>query len=664
MTTSVQRVMTSLVGLVVLLALFFGINALAGATVRGVRIDLTEGNLYSISDGSKAIAANIDEPIRLYFYFSKSLATGQPSLLNYGRRVRELLEEYERASGGQIILEVIDPEPFSDAEDEATSNGMAGIPMGGDSFYFGLLGRNSIDGQEMIPFFDPAQEQFLEYQVSRLIHSLANPDRPTIGVLAGLPIDGAPPSPMNPQPTQPWQIMREIRSQFDVQMVDPAATSIPEDVDVLLIVHPKSLSGGALYAIDQFVLAGGNAVIYVDPNCEADMAPGGPQDMMAQFQWDRSSNLKMLFDAWGVTLDEGGIACDIDSAQQVRGPNSPQPVSYIAWIEVSGDAIADEDPVTGRLVNLVMRTAGILTHNEGSGTTWSPLVQTSPESMRGDASKFKLFPDPKALLNEFESRGEPLTIAGRLSGTVSSAFPEGAPGETDGGNHLTASEGDINVIIVADVDTLTNGPWVQQRRLGNLNLGLVKLADNGDLLINALDNMTGSSELIGIRAHGRYQRPFTKVQEIRRAAEREYAEEEQQLQEELRAVEQQLNELQRARTDDPSSQGGAMVLTAEQKKLLEDFNKQRSDIRVKLRNVQHDLRKDVEKLGTRAQALNDTGGRHRAHRRGGHRGLHRSCDEAEVSPRDRVPLRRPDRSGERRGRRHRRRLRRVVPPPA
>ncbi len=611
-----SRRFTSLAGLLILLVLFFAVNILAAAMLRSTRLDLTQEKLFTLTEGSRNIAKAIDEPIRLYLYFSRSLATGRPSLQQYGQRVQELLEEYVRIAGGKIVLEVIDPEPFSEAEDQAVQAGVVGVPLGGGqgSLYFGLLGTNALDGREVIPFLDPGQEQFLEYEISRMIYSLTNPARKVVGVISSLPIDGGPPNPAlgQMQPQRPWLIMDEIRRLFDVRVLGPGEVKeIPEDIDVLLVVHPKELPVQTEYAIDQFVLGGGNAIIFVDPLCESDIPPQMMQNPMAALQVRRNSDLPTLFSAWGLTLEPGKVACDRTYAQQVisQASGRREPVSYVGWLALDGEAMDRDDAVTGRLGTINLATAGALQDQTQDGTTWTPLLVTSTDSMLIDADRFALMADPKTLLNDFLASGEQFTLAGRLSGTLDTAFPDGPPeakgteekpDEEGGAAHRSESVGPVSVIVVADVDMLTDRFWVREETLfGQIRLGNRKIADNGDFLINALDNMAGSNDLISVRARGQANRPFELVDSIRRDSEQRYLAEEKQLQDRLQETEQKLNDLQRQRPDQ-----GQLILTAEQQAEVERFNQERIETRKQLRNVQLNLRKDIESLGTRLKVIN------------------------------------------------------------
>ncbi len=598
------RGLSAIAALILLIVLFVVVNVLASAGLRGVRVDLTDGKLYTLSEGSRSIAASVDEPIRLTLYLSESLATGNPLLKTFGQRVRELLEEYERASGGSIRLTVVDPEPYSEAEDEAALAGIRGRPVGpGQAFYFGLVGTNSTDGREVIPAFDPQNEQFLEYEVSQLIYLLANPDRPVVGVLSSLPLMGSPGNrQMGMRGAPPWAIGRTLATLFETRPIDPSTSSIPDDIDLLAIIHPKGLSPAMSYAIDQFVLGGGPALICVDPLCEADVPPGAQQNPMMLLQAQRDSDLPELFETWGVRLEDGEIAGDLDLGRQVGLPPNGEPATYIAWMGLDERGINPTSPVTGRLTSISVATAGILAREDNAPTEWEPLLTTTGRSTRIPADQLRLMPDVKALLSGFEASGKELVLGAMLTGNVPSSFPNGPPapttGDTEGPSrtdHLTTSTEPIRVVLLADVDMLTDRFWVQRGFLG-----LEKFADNGDLIANAIDSLTGSTDLMNVRARAKYRRPFDRVESIQRDAELEYRAREEELQQELTDAETRLNELQRERADG----GNSRIMTPEQQAELEKFQEARAETRRELRAVQLNLRKDVERLGTILRVIN------------------------------------------------------------
>lgn len=611
--------------------IFVGVNVLAGAGLRGARVDLTEGHLYTLSEGSRNIAKSMGEPITLTLYYSEKQSNQLPApYKSYGARVKEVLEEYKRASGGKITLEIIDPEPFSAAEDKAVAAELLAAPVGrggggagAERFFFGLVGVNSTDRQEKVPFFRPEREEFLEYDLTRLIYLLSEPKKKTVGVMSWLPImgdsGGANPM-MRQQPTPAWIVVNQMRDVFDVKTIENTATEIPADINVLMVVHPKkAISDATVYAIDQFVLRGGRAVVFVDPLCEADVPPG--VNPMQAMQIPKDSGLPKLFDAWGIEMAEGQFAADRESAVkvQVGSAGKPDVSDYIAYIQLNEECIDKDDPITGQATNVFFATAGVLKKKGDVGTTITPLVQTSKESQALPTSSVSFMPDPKKLLAEFKSGDAPLTIAARVTGKVKTAFPDGRPGPppprgnpgeppppapvaTPDPNFVSESKEPINVVVVADCDMLTDRFWVNEERIGNIVLGYRKYADNGDLAINAVDNLSGSSDLISVRARGKFARPFDRVVQMEKDAQKKFAEEEQKLEAKLQETQQKINQLQRERTDAKGS--AAFFLTPEQEAQVAKFRAEELETKKQLRQVKHSLRKDIDNLGTRLKFVN------------------------------------------------------------
>ncbi|MCC6675869.1 MAG: Gldg family protein [Phycisphaerales bacterium] len=609
----------SIGGLAVLVVLFFAVNIWSNAGLKGVRADLTQAKLFTLSPGAKRIAASPAEPVTLYFYYSGKLAQGSPSIQSYAQRVRELLEEFELRSGGKINLRVIDPEPFSDDEDRAVQAGLAPVPMGpSENLYLGLVGTNTLDSQEVIPFFDSRQERFLEYDISKLIYVLAHPKKKVIGLMSSLQMEGMMFDPMTGQPTRqpPWQIVREMRSFFEVKTIPPDTDAIPADLDALMVVHPKNLSERAQYAIDQYVLRGGRLLLFLDPFCEGDQPPGmNPMEAMGV---KRDSYLPKLLGAWGIELVEQRVAGDLKSAIPVvvGAQNRPEQVSFVAWLSIKNDTMNRDDSVMAQVSQMNFASPGILQNKEGGPMELTPLVQTSDQSQMLDVAQFVLMPDPKAMLRDFKPSGEKRTLAARLKlkdgAVLKTAFPEGKPAAPgpDGAakapeaaaDQLKEASAAPNIVVVSDVDVLTDRFWTREERLFGQSLGYSKIADNGDFVINVLDNLSGSSDLISIRARGEYARPFTRVQDMLKSAEQKYLAKQQDLEKRLQDTEQKIAELQRKRPDQPGKD--TLILSPEQQAEIEKFRSDMIGTRKELRNVQLDLRKDVERLGVRLKFLN------------------------------------------------------------
>ncbi len=614
--------------LVILFAaiLFVAINTLSGTAMRSGRIDLTENKLYTLSQGSKNIAASIGEPIKLQLYFSSKVANNQPTFKAYGQRVRELLEEYARHSGGKIRLEVIDPIPLTDAEDNAAASGLQGVMVsqGGERMYFGLVGTNSTDQQEILPFFDPTKEQFLEYDLTKLIYTLNTPKKPNVGLMSGLDIDGMGFDQFSrrPMPTQPWQIVNQMRQLYNVKRVEPSASTIPDDINVLVVVHPKGFSESAVYAIDQFVMRGGKLIAFVDPSCEADLPPNAKQDPLAGIKWQKTSSLNRITSAWGVTVPEDKVVGDQRAAISVNGGDQQRPevIPFVVYLGMTRGAKDDEaapkyfdssDPVTGVLNTVNMGMSGFVDVAQGASVTVTPILRTSTDAMAVAQQAVQFMPQPKDLLKDFKSENRSFTLAARITGPVKSAFEKAPEAKPEPGQpapeppatpaaHLTESKGPIDAILVADVDMLSDRFWIQEDRLmGQILLGYRKFADNGDLLLGALDNLIGSKDLISVRARGEFNRPFTLVEKMQKVAREKSKAKIDETQKRIDEADAKLKDLQ-AR----APQTGNLVLTPEMKTEIEGLQQTLAKARKEQRQIQAGLNADIDKLGTKLKIVN------------------------------------------------------------
>lgn len=598
-----NKTLLGTVGLLLAAVLFVALNAVGGSVLKSARLDLTEAGLYTLSDGTRNILRGIEEPITLRFWYSRGLTDQVPEITSYGQRVQELLEEYALVADGGIALSVIDPTPFSEEEDEAVSAGVQGIPLPtGDMFYFGLSGSSATDETSNIPFFDPSQEAMLEYELSRFVHRLGHSIGAKVGVLSALPVQGSPaqPFPGAPPGVDPWYVLELARESFELEFLPRSIERVPDDVNVLLLIHPKDLDDGTLYAIDQFVLGGGRALVLVDPHSEEDRPPTDPGNPLAGMGTPRASNLAPLLAAWGVHYDPEVFVGDRTSALYVSGGSQgrPERTPYVAWVELSGDCLDDDDPVTSGVGALRLATAGELSPLEGAATTFTPLLRTTEDAAVLEVSTIQFFPQPKELLAGFVSDGLRHVLAARVTGPTQTAFPDGPPdllGAEDGDfalpeGHRAVSEGPIHVIVVADADLAADGWWVQFQNFFGTRVP-VPSAANADFLLNALDSLSGSTDLVSVRGRGRSDRPFLLIEELRREAEQRFLAEEQRLQEQLRSAEQRINELQNQREETAS-----LILTPEQQLEIERFQAERVSTRKKLRAVKHELSKDIEGL--------------------------------------------------------------------
>lgn len=591
-------------GLLALAAVFVVAVSLINVGLRGLRLDLTENRLYTLSPGTYAILDSIEEPVNLYFFYSDRATGDIPYLRTYAGRVREMLQEFVQHADGRLNLTVVDPVPFSEEEDRAAEFGLQGINLGNspDPIYMGIAGTNSVGDQQIIAFLDPAKEAFLEYDLAKLVHTLAQPDRPVIGLLSGLQMTAGF-DPASQRMTQPWIIMTQLQQLFDVRTLPLTTDRIDDDVDVLMIVHPKDLEPGTQYAIDQFVMRGGHALIFVDPYAEADAAaPPMPGMGMPMGQ---PSDLNRLLEAWGVRVGTDTVVGDDRYALSVTGLGN-RPVRYLPLIGVDQGGLDADDVITAGLPSVNFGFAGHIETLPEASVQVTPLVQTSDLAGTLPVGSLALLQDPAALADAFTATGERYTLAARLQGTVPSAFPDGPPPQPDAGpgeaagqpEHLSESNGPVNVVLVADTDVLTDRLWARQQDFFGQTLTQA-FAGNGDFVSNALDNLSGSSDLISIRGRATYTRPFTRVQELRREAEARFRVTEERLQQQLNDTEAKLAELQSSRED-----RNALILSPAQEAELERFREERLRIRKELRQVQRELDQSIEDLGTRLKIIN------------------------------------------------------------
>ena len=599
-----------------------------------IRIDLTEDDLFSLADGTRNIVYGLEEPIELLFFYSESATEDQPQIRSYGTRVQELLREIVIASGGNLVLSIVDPEPFSEEEDLATQYGVQPVPVtqGGQGIYFGLVAVEldnekdpALRVSETMPLIRPDQEQFLEYEFMQLVTRVANPDLKVVGLLTTLDIDGGF-DPMTGQATQQWMITDYIRQLYDLRRIETDTEIIEEDVDILMIVHPEGLSEQTLYAIDQHVMRGGETFVFLDPTADSMVSRSERGSMIPA---GMRSDLPGLLEAWGVDYASDKVLTDNTLALRVQMGQGSRPVAHIGMIGANRTALAGDDIITRRLENLNLSSVGALAPRDGATTRFEPLIQSSSDAMLMNASLLEDVLDPSVLFDEFVSANERYTIAARVSGVISSAFPEGRPvsqdaaadtseeeteaDDDDSGEariekassdsdtieaHLSQTSGETNILLFADTDVLTDRLWVQVAQFMGQRIPQ-PYANNGDFVINALDNLSGGADLVSIRSRGRYSRPFERVVKLQREADDRLRTEEAALLERLAETEEQLAALN-------TDEGGQLLgqLTPEIQTEIDRFNAELLDTRRSLRDVQFQLTADIEALGSNLKWFN------------------------------------------------------------
>ena len=580
--------------------LFLSFNIIIFKVLVNKKIDLTTDKLFTVSENTKSIIKNLSEPISIKLFFSNSLSKELSQIRDYEKRVRELLMSYKKISNKNITIEIIDPRPFTDQEDLANVYGIQGLQLNeeGERFYFGAVFSNSVDDTTVIPFFELDREQFLEYDLTKTIYNLANTTKPNIGLISGLPLVGrVNNSQGNAQYERPFFIYQTLSEFFNVIDLSLEVSEIPQNVDQLLIVHPKNLSDVTLYAIDQFVMTGKGVTIFTDPFSEFDNNLSKPES-----EKDFSnSNLSRLFTSWGFDMKPGMVIGDIVNGRKVSlGPSNDQKiVTYVLWLAIQQNLLSNTDIITSNLDYIFLKSAGSIENlNTNSSLVIEPLISTSKESMLIERYKMQFRADPEQLLKDFQSQDKSYIIGARIKGEFDSAFSmeEIKKIELDTNKHINNIK-DANIILFADTDLLSDNTWISEQDMFGRN-SITPIADNGRMVVNSIESMSGGRNLIGLRGRGSSNRPFLVIEDLQKKAELSFREKQISLQNELQGTEDKLKEIQSNQLDSSESK------TSEQNKAIEEFQRKILSIRKQLRDVQRQLNADIERLENNIKVLN------------------------------------------------------------
>ncbi len=586
-------------GLVCAVVLFFCVNLIAAFLMKNYRLDLTQAQLYSLSQGSLNAVAQIKEPVTIRFYLSDKLAKVSQLHATYAVRVVELLEQYVSASDGKIKLEIIDPEPFSKKEDEALGYGLKGIPVGDSSeyVYIGMVLSNSSDRRRTIALLDPSRERFLEYDITKYLTDLTRSKRPTIGIISTLPIDGqGEPRQVYPKYRPRWAVMNVIRDIFDVRFISRQTLDIPAGIDVLMLVNPKKFSEETLYAIDQYIMRGGNMLVLIDPFSQAEAALG-------EVPYSIRPDMDKLFSDWGVSFDPTQFVADAVLARTAAhndGDKTAQ-VKYLPWLGVTENHLSPEDPVTNAISSLNLAYAGTFSVTKKvDGLTVTPLIFSSKDSQLMP-TVLGVNPDPAEMLRQFKPKGRNMVLGLRIKGTPASAFDK-APTRNflkqRPEAHIEKAVSPVNIILIGDSDFLADAMWTEKSDI----LGVEQLypfAGNADLTVNALDNLSGAASLIDLRSKAEWRRPFTVIEEMALQAGKKYRQEETRLFDELQTAQNRLQYLTERAPDD-----GGDILSREDKSEIQSLKERILTLRADLRSVQSVLSRDIFALRSTIILLN------------------------------------------------------------
>ncbi len=598
---SPDRTMLSVVTIVLAIVLFFSINIFSSTVFKTAQLDLTEERLYTLSQATRNILNDLDEPVTIRFYISDLIREELAGLANYANRVEELLREYERISGGRVNLEIFHPQQFSPEEDQAVGFGIQALPVSaaGEVVYFGLAGSNSTDDEDTIPFFNPGRETFLEYDLSKLIFNLSHPKKTLVALISALPMTA---DPRNRY--APWVIQSQMDQFFDVRVLGGEFDRIEDEVDIVMLVHPTVLNDRSQYAIEQFLLRGGKALIFVDPHPENYPRPQGQQ---REYKPPPGHALGSLFDAWGISMSPDFVVGDRTFAQRVNAQSGGRRIvtDFLPWMQLDRQGIEQTDVVTSEIERIGILSPGLLEVSDTSPLAMTPLLFSTPHSVLLEIERVRPFPDPVQLLTDFVASETRYPIAARFVGPLETMFPDGAPvrmnardeviGEDPNNplpEHVAKSNGPVNMIVVADTDILADVTWLRGAP-GSAQ----PVAQNNAFVVNALDNLVGSADLIALRGRGLSGRPFDTVETIRRDSELKFRAKERELVRALGEAERKIQELQQ------EDQGEA-IMSVEQRRTIDGFRADMLAMRAELREVQHALVRDIDALDARLKMIN------------------------------------------------------------
>lgn len=593
----------ALIAILVMALLLIFVNYIASSIY--VRQDFTQDKIYTLSQGTRNILRNLESPVTIRFYYSRNAEDVPMFLKNYANRVEDLLDEYEQLAGDKIRLEKLNPEPSTDEEDSAVLDGIEGQQIGpGENFYLGVA-FSSVDEKAVLPFLSPADENNLEYNISRALYRVANPQQAVIGVMSSLPVFGEQQNPMmmmqqqQQQQAQKWMFITELEKDYEVVEVPLASEDIPEDIDLLIVHHPKEITDGTQYAIDQFLMRGGRLIAFVDPFCRYDQATNPMNPMMPQMPG--LSSLPALFEAWGVDFINEKIVVDEELAYRApAGMGQPAQVMPTV-LRLNTDTVNQDDPVVNTLDRLLMADVGYFTAGElMDGLSQDMLIHSSMQA--GLVERLRAMRADRTLLDDLATMDTQLTLAMRVSGSFKSAFPAGRPGSDEVGEsseHLAATETDTAVILVADADMIFDDFWVQRVRMMGQAMAMIQ-GDNFFFLQNAIEQLTGDPSLISIRSRGITNRPLEELNKFEREAEARWAEEREKFVEEQQEVVDRLNDLQRTKTD--ASQ--QMIWSEDQLAELQRLEEKRIEVRKKLRELEKETRRQKDKLKNQITWIN------------------------------------------------------------
>jgi ABC-type uncharacterized transport system involved in gliding motility auxiliary subunit len=570
-----------------------------------LRVDATEDRLYSLSEGTRNILGKLKENVTIKVFYTKDNINTPVQIKTFAERLLDFLDEYEYYSDGKVTVEVFNPRADTEEEEWAQKYGINAMNLAtGDRLYFGLVAV-AADQEEAIQSLDPTREEHLEYDITRIITRVQAPKKHKIGIISGLPVFGQPPMPYNmqnmAQPAPEWVFVSELKKSYNVEEIKTDADGIEDDVDLLIMLYPRQLSDSLLYAVDQFVLKGGNAIVFADPMAYSDQSPG---------QQDKSSNPDKLFKAWGVKMEKNKLVTDFDYATRVRSQNN-KIEEHPMWLTLHDEAFNQSEITTSELGSVLMPMAGAFEKlPDFSAEEYTPLIQSSANSAKDNTFKVRF--GSSALRRDFSATVDKYDLAVKIRGKFKTAFSGGKPKSEDKNeaavdkdkkdeseaSHIAESKNNSTLILVADSDLLADQFYVSKQNILGFTMSRI-FNDNLNFLLNVTEMLSGSEELISIRTRGKFERPFTRVEELEKKAQARWMAREQELVRKVDETNRKLREFEQKK--DPSQR---YIVSEEQEKEIAKFKEEKRRINKELKDVRKNLRADIERLGVKLKIIN------------------------------------------------------------
>ncbi len=591
-------------GIAALIVILIAVNYLMGTF--NARADLTQGSVYTLSDGTKAILAKLEAPVKIRFYYSQSSSAVPVTLKTFAKRVEDVLREYERAGKGKVVIEKLNPEPDSDAEDSAALDGIEGqLTNTQEKFYLGLA-VGFLDQRAALPVLAPDREQLLEYDITRAISRVASTTKPVIGIMSALPVLGRPLNPMlQQQPTEPWVLATELQNLFTVKKVELNAEKVDDDIKVLLVIHPRDIGESTEYVLDQFVLRGGKMIAFLDSYAYFDQQ----RDMQNPLGGNAAgqSSFYRLLKHWGYGMEMGKVVADLTYA------SGAGPRILPTLLSLTPDALNKDDVVTSQVGTLLVPFASTFTGKPAEGLTQTVLVQSSPNAMLADLIIATLSGEPST--RGFQPAGSPFPLAIRLTGKFKTAFPEGKPQPferpgPDGKKpepkpdaakaapQLKESAQENSVVLVSDVDLLTDGAAVEVQEIFGQRL-IVPRNGNLNFVQSMVEQVAGDFDLTRLRSRAAFTRPLTVIQQMEARAQQSYLGKIKELEDNLQQTQEKLAALQKQRAGAQST-----LLTPEQQAEVENFKAKTIETRRDLKELRKNLRVESDALQFWTKVIN------------------------------------------------------------